>query len=333
MTHLLLVLACLVSVTGAFNFEQKIKTLKDEITHEVHDLVEGPDDLSANTRVVATGFSWCENFRIDTVGNQMFAADFWRAHLIALKPTPSGLYNKTIHASDPSWKKILGIALNETARIVYFVAQFHNGTNAILETSADVAHGGWATVATTPKQGNGLGIHLATGLLYTTCEGNELPNGGVVYEINPRLGTVRTVTHKLWSADGLWIDQDRAILYVGEMLDSKIWAFNLTSQEPIYQSSRHHVSIIDDLTVSAHGQDIIVANWAHNRVVAFHANEPKSSAYAVGAGGFHHPTSVRFGIAGTGFPATSLYVSEGCGLGKKVTTCRILEVQNFNIRW
>jgi sugar lactone lactonase YvrE len=64
---------------------------------------------------------------------------------------------------------------------------------------------------------------VKTGLIYTSTEGNWLPKGGEVYEIDPDSGAVRIISsNRLWAADGLWIDQDNQILYVGQLMEHNV---------------------------------------------------------------------------------------------------------------
>lgn len=51
-----------------------------------------------------------------------------------------------------------------------------------------------------------------------------------MYEIDPLTGQVTTITESLWAADGLWIDQARHLLYVGQVANSKMLVWNISSQ-------------------------------------------------------------------------------------------------------
>ena len=70
-----------------------------------------------------------------------------------------------------------------------------------------VPHG----VTQDPSTGSRLLLLQATGLLYTSTEGDWLPGSGAVYEIDPAArpwgGAAHVLADRLDPADGLWIDQ------------------------------------------------------------------------------------------------------------------------------
>lgn len=102
------------------------------------------------------------------------------------------------------------------------------------------------------KVGNGLGVNYKTGLVYTSTEGNFLPGGGEVYEIDPTIGRVSIINNQLWAADGLWIDQAQQVLYVGQLFKHNVVpnGFALCSMDPI--------DVMNDSV------DILLGQWAYN---------------------------------------------------------------------
>ena len=78
--------------------------------------------------------------------------------------------------------------------------------------------------------GNGVGLHAATGKIYVSSEGNFLPGGGAVFEVDPSVawgGNARVLVDGLFASDGLWIDQAAGTLYVGLLFTAEVFAYDL----------------------------------------------------------------------------------------------------------
>ena len=197
--------------------------------------------LPPNVTVVAGGFSWIENLCFDGNGS-MFASERLRGQLLRIRgaddPDQDGEYVTDV-LLDGVWSLLLGCAVDEARHpgYVFFVGKLLNGTYALaaVPTAAPEA---WQVVATTPDGfcGNGIRIHEKTGKLYTSSEGNFLPGGGAVFEVDlsqpwgTEAAAARVVGSHLWASDGLWIDQQRDVLYVGLLFTAEVWTYSLSTQ-------------------------------------------------------------------------------------------------------
>lgn len=74
-------------------------------------------------------------------------------------------------------------------------------------------------------------MNFNTGFLYTASEGYFIPGNGEVYEINPATGAVTSIMSGLWSADGAWIDQQRQLLYVSEVVRGNVIIYDLVQHK------------------------------------------------------------------------------------------------------
>jgi len=176
----------------------------------------------------------------------------------------------------------------------------------------------YAVIATLPRLGNGLWCHYASGKLYTASEGNFLPGGGSVYEVDPATGKVIHLSDTLWAADGLFIDQSRHLLYVGE-LKTSVYVWDLSQSPPIYLGKLPGFEgILDDFTVAEQGLALLGCDWLGNRLVQFNSYPTNGSMVPTtvvsAKDGLHTPTSARFGEDPTStdpFPSSALFVTEG----------------------
>jgi hypothetical protein len=228
-----------------------------------------PPPLSANVSVVASGFSWIENLCFDGAGGSMFASERLRGQLLAVNGTAGGGYTTTV-LLEGMWKLLLGCVVDSTRfpDIVFVVGELLNGSHVLAAVPVR-APSRWAIVALTPHCGNGIRIHEATGLLYTSTEGTFLPGSGAVYEINPSVrpwgGQAKVIGQGLEPADGLWIDQALATLYVGLLPSSKVWTYNLTSRTVLgtFGGLEHNdcellLCAMDDFTLDRQNSSVIV---------------------------------------------------------------------------
>ena len=183
--------------------------------------------------------------------------------------------------------------------------------------------------------GNGFACHHSTGLLYTTSEGNFEPGTGVVYEVDPRTHTAVLILQGLWAADGLWLDQERHLLYVGLLFTSEVIVWDIASRSILRTIPKGIPGLLDDFCLDHSGGAIIGAAWTDDSIVMYampfpqcifvtlcscttqrQAAPPCSPAFLsplltlcpslplAGASSFvlpphacTHPTSVRWGVA------------------------------------
>lgn len=155
-----------------------------------------------------------------------------------------------------------------------------------------------------------------------------MKKGGSLYAIDPRSGTVDTISDSLWAADGLWIDQSEGFLYVGQLFEGTVVVYDINTYPPIQRETLRGINggspgslsyhgFIDDFTVTYDGYTIVACNWIDNTIVTFPSSSTTSSdkgVHNVVTHGVTRPTSARFGYdvkANGAFPATSLFVTEG----------------------
>jgi len=130
----------------------------------------------------------------------------------------------------------------------------------------------------------------------------------------------------LWAADGLWIDQSKHILYVGELFNARLWAYDLTTGQAVGFSSGLNSGWLDDFTLSPDDTHVYGANYKEGTIDLFPLQATSPQARSI-AQGLTNPTSARFGV-GPGFAATSLFVSEGGGLLPVQKDRRVWELLN-----
>lgn len=130
-------------------------------------------------------------------------------------------------------------------KLIYLIGVAnYNNEHLVIKMDPKVPNN-WTKVAVLPKSGrftplgtrclqlsgNGLALHFKTGILYATTESNFIPGLaisapyflrllalGKVYRVDPRTGSVSDFAIGLWSADGAWIDQDKGLLFVSEVI-------------------------------------------------------------------------------------------------------------------
>lgn len=282
---------------------------------------------NAAPRVVLHSFGWLENLAFDCTRSNLFASAYLAGEVVRV--TANGTVTR--HGGKSVFKSVLGLAVDEAAGTVYVAATSANGTHEIASFPSDDPDRitMFAGLPHSVKP-NGLGLVASTGYLYTASEGNELPGSGSVYEVSPA-GVARKLDAKLWSADGLTIDQATGTLYVGQMFNSKIAAFDVSvplehgGATPLGLSDGHGVGILDDFTLAPGGGTIVGAGWTKNAIVSFPAGLNDTAPYRVAATGVEHPTSAKFGCGA--WPSTSLFTTEGGHLLK--SDARLLEFVDF----
>ena len=303
-----------------------------------------PPPLPANVSVVAGGFSWVENICFDSSANgSMYASERLRGQLLAITSSAAGNgtneYTSTV-LLEGMWKLLLGCVV-DAARFpgtVFVVGVLLNGSHVLAAVPVQ-APSQWEVVAFTAHTGNGIRIHEATGRVYTSTEGTFLPGSGAVYEIDPSVrpwgGAASVLVDRLAPADGLWIDQARALLYVGLLPSSNVWTYNLTARRALgtFKGLKHSgckllLCAMDDFTLDPDNTSVVVgAAWTDDSVRSFPTFSPTAGfGQRTLLKGVQRPTSVRWGSGVGGFAASSLFISEGGSLSDtKETKYRILE--------
>lgn len=252
--------------------------------------------------VLYEGYGWLENLWF--CGDTLYFAEWnygriWRSTQLGTgKPTIQlqGLDLVLGHACEPSNPEVL-----------YGVGKTKNGDNIVY---ASKSAGSYEVIAKLDSKhvGNGFGIH--NGLLYTASEGALSPTSkvGAVFRIDPMTGNVTTLADNLRSADGLWIDVKRQLLYVGQLYKANLWVWDIKAEKAIgyIPGLRGSIDWLDDFTLHKDGDSILGCDWSQNKIVRFPlVNSSKSGAYGTYLTGMKHPTSIRYG------PDGSLYVTEG----------------------
>jgi hypothetical protein len=187
--------------------------------------------LPLNVTVVASGFSWIENLCFDGSGN-MFGSERLRGQLLIMNGREDGEDGYiTRILLDGVWELLLGCAVDERRHpgVVFVVGSLQNGSN-VLAAIPVAMPGSWQIVAFTQHVGNGISIHEATGVVYTSTEADFLPGQGAVYSVDPSQpwgGPARVLATDLWAADGLWIDQDQGVLFVGLLFSAEVWVYSI----------------------------------------------------------------------------------------------------------
>ncbi len=283
--------------------------------------------------VLVSGKSWLENLCPDPPSQSILVSEL-DGTIYRVAPS-AGAYAATPIVA--GFRTVLGIARDPALPgEFYFVGarpgpESGAGAPGIFRASslaADAAANNVTLVAYTPLLGNGLAVHNATGRVYTAAEGNFLPGArgnGSAFMIDPRAGTVLTLTTHMWAADGLFVDQARHLLYVGELPTTRVWVWDIhpTLTVPRFIGALpgfgHAGSLLDDFCLTPAGDAVVGCDWDAGALVRFPAL-PANGSFAPAplvpkAVGLHYPTSARWGqedpAAGGPFPSSALFVTEG----------------------
>eukprot|EP00041_Stephanoeca_diplocostata_P016320 m.321001 g.321001 ORF g.321001 m.321001 type:complete len:279 (-) comp20327_c0_seq7:3112-3948(-) len=180
--------------------------------------------------VVTQNLSWLENLVLVPSSDSMFVSELKFGRVWKIQMNSNRSYTRQLWVSS-NFTRILGLTKNTAVPSMIYGVGSQGDENVVFSISTSRPNN-FTIIAHTPKGrvGNGFGCHYASGKLYTASEGDFLPGTGSVYEIDPQTGKVTTISESLWAADGLWIDQDRHLLYVGQVTDSKMFIWNITSQ-------------------------------------------------------------------------------------------------------
>jgi hypothetical protein len=172
-------------------------------------------------------------------------------------------------------------------------------------------------------------LDFYNGVLYVSAEGDWLPGGGWLFSVDTRTGAVTQMSQgNLWAADGLWISSAGA-LYCGQLFSRELWRVPLPGPNGTVSPGPSAGGWLDDFTLDeAAGGGVGLftgANWLDGRAEQWW---PNGTTLAPLVTNLTNPTSVRWGVEGEGFPATSLFISEGGGLFPWQTTQRTWELRN-----
>jgi hypothetical protein len=285
--------------------------------------------------VLLSGMSWLENLCPDPPsGSLLVAALNGTIYKVTPASNRAGAapYVATPYVATPwvtGFRTVLGIARDPSLPGQFYFVGARPGPAAgagapgIFRASSVDVGGNAALVARTPLLGNGLAVHNATGVVYTAAEGDFRPPGlqgnGSVYQVDPRSGAVRTLTAAMWAADGLYIDQERHLLYVGELPTTRVWVWDIhpSLTVPRFVGALPGLakgSLLDDFCLSPAGDAVLGCDWDAGAIVHFPALPANGSfpptPLAARSLGIRYPTSARWGQGGA-FPPSALFVTEG----------------------
>ncbi|MDP2435335.1 MAG: SMP-30/gluconolactonase/LRE family protein [archaeon] len=292
-----------------------------------------------------SGFTWAENLAFDLSPgrSQLYVSDagtgfLWRiflngggsgyeAEVLAKFGQVNGLQmaaNNTVLYACVKIGSSAGLAKGQTAVVAVDVSQ-----------PAGSGAQSWRVVADLPAMGNGLALHEATQMLYTTYEADEIPGAGSVYAVDTLgLLPVQLVATGLQGTDGCRIDPSSDTLYVSDVVAARLDLFKLpTSRQGnmtlslLRSFKAPSMKFLDDFALDWQQNLIFGADFATGRVVKFNADGSSSSGEVV-ASGLLNPTSVQIG-AGSSFNHTSIYVTEGGGIRGINTDRRVLEFRGL----
>ena len=283
---------------------------------------------------VTSGWVWNENLAF--AGGALWMSDAMTGELRRAVRNADGTYNVTVHfAKNHLFVNIAGVVGSADGTTLYAAAHsVANDTHLIIATPTSAAGAGvFSVVATLPcgpsscVKGNGLRIF--NGVLYVSAEGDWLPGGGWLFSVDTRTRAVTQMSQgNLWAADGLWISSKGA-LYCGQLFSRELWRVPLPGPNGTISPGPTAGGWLDDFTLDeAAGGGVGLftgANWLDGRADQWW---PNGTALAPLITNLTNPTSVRWGVEEEGFPATSLFISEGGGLLPWQTTQRTWELRN-----
>jgi hypothetical protein len=264
----------------------------------------------------------------------MFVSDTMRGELYKVTPpaTKGGAYTKQTWLKAGTFANLLGCTLDPAADgTVFVVGRLASNRSTVVIAVNTAQPESWRLVVQLPAAtiGNGFRMDLTSKLLYTSSEGNWLPEGGAVYEINATRGSYVKIDAP-WAADGLWIDQNRRELIVGQLFAGNLFVYDLRrGGAPKLGASPGISGLIDDfcLDYRVQPQTVLACNFLGARIERFATNLNGSSpntTVVISGHGLQTPTSIRWGRGG-GFATTSLFVTEGGGVLPWTTSRRVLE--------
>lgn len=299
-----------------------------------------PTTQFGNLTLVSSGYSWVENIFFDHRG-AMYFSESVRGEIYRVTQTASGDFVTQLWLS--GFKRCLGFSLTQSGAEMFAVAWTGSSTYNIIVFSIDVPNQ-FRVIATTPTSGNGLGLDRATNVLYTTTEGEFLPDAGKIFAMQvsgvavntSSNATVRIFAEALEAADGLWIDEDTRVMYMSEVLNATVRLYNLSRASEgadaafMYAYKAPGMTMLDDMSVTSayctsNTTMLFAADFWAGNIVATPADG--SGAATVLVEGLFSPTSVRPGV-GVWRPegARTLYITEGGGVFSWETSRRVWQL-------
>eukprot|EP00759_Apiculatamorpha_spiralis_P005149 PhF_6_TR13052/c0_g1_i1/m.20719 len=285
--------------------------------------------------LIADNFTWAENMFFDGTGN-LWVSDAYQGIIWKLT-RPSGAGPATLKENwiSGTITRCLGLGspvINSNSSSSMYAAVTLQNKSQVLIAFSTVQPQSYQVLATLDtylnlSPGNGLAVDQTTGCVYITTENMFLPKMGVVYRYDPRTGVIAKVVTGLTASDGAWIDQQRRLLYISEVLTSTVLVYNVSSTSvatlPLYMSYKAPgITMLDDFQIirgnilkqyNSSTPLLFGADFWSNRVVAFPSEAP-GEGYVIIAQNITNPTSVRQG-AGVGWNnPKSVFVTEGGGV-------------------
>lgn len=328
------IFACFASAVTAVDPSMYVKTARDVSEAQLH----ATPIPAPGTDLVLVTDKWVWNENIAFAGGAMWLSDAMTGEMRRAVRNADGSYNVTQHfAPGQFFDNIAGMVGSEDGSLLYAAAHDSaNGTHLIISTPTTLAGAGqFSIVATLPCSGStscvkGNGLRIYDGVLYVSAEGDWLPGGGWLYSIDTRTGQpVKLSEGNLWAADGLWISST-GILYVGQLFTRQLWRVPLPGPNGTFAPGASTGGWLDDFTLdegAGGGVGLFTgANWLDGRIDQWWPNGTTIAPSLVT--NLTNPTSCRWGSEADGFPATSLFISEGGGLFSWQNTQRTWELRN-----
>lgn len=96
----------------------------------------------------------------------------------------------------------------------------------------------------------------------------------------------------LWAADGLWIDQEHHLLYVGQLFTATVFVWNITSATVLIgEIPGFKPGFMDDFTLGKNnGGSIIGCDWTGDKLMEFSTNGSSVAPTILVGSGVVHPT-------------------------------------------
>ena len=297
------------------------------------------------------GFSWAENLVFDGLGG-LYASEMHRGELIRISLCEDKqTYCQAVHVS--GFSNIGGLAVSPDGNTIYAAVSWDNKTNGIIAASTkpptpsqDPNSSTYTIIGKTTKKPNGM--QLYNGVFYCTEEGGIKGNGSV-FTLDLATGTEQIV-HTAINADGAWLDINSKRLFIGQVKSMNVAVFNVSSNSrdvvydgnfngPAGQINHPELQILDDLTLDFKGgqssgpvgslanTQLLGADWLGKKLLRFSLDGSSMTTVSVPDDvKLKELTSVRWG-KGPGFDEDSVYVSEGGGMTKHVTSRRIVQIK------
>lgn len=285
-------------------------------------------------------FSWAENLLITSDGLNMFVSDHTRGDLYRVTLDKDGnQYVRYDHVSDPNIAHFGGLAQSGNGDVIYAGVTFEDDSTAIIASAANSTDGAYDIIYKTTYQPNGLQLDLVHNVFYyTDTASNSLMS--LHCETECQEERVAAVSF----ANGCWIDGEKNIMYVGELMSKNVNVFDISKENALFVEkftglgSLSMSHMLDDLTLysSTHTSDlgstlVLGADYQGKEIQQFTLNGDKDSEVAVSQqvldeGDLLQITSVRWGVS-PNFDENSIYVSEGGGMSKLDKSRRVFQVK------